>query len=157
MCRSMVDIQSATAEIRRGIKKIEDRRKKPQGKNIMSASATQGGHDKNSVTAGMADRIVATAEYGLSRTADLHGGHPFRERIQTHHIQPVHIPVLRGNSQHHNPTRSVFWRLTIIHVKHKTDRHTTNRINKPNRYHCRLKMTGQTKMTPLIEAYSQSK
>jgi len=42
----MVDIQSVTAEIRRGIKKIEDRRrKKPQGKNIMSASATQGGHN----------------------------------------------------------------------------------------------------------------
>jgi len=40
--------QSAAAEIRRGIKKrkkIEDR-KKPQGKNIMSASATQGGHNK---------------------------------------------------------------------------------------------------------------
>jgi len=36
MCRSMVDIQYATAEIRRG-KKIEDRRyKKPQGKNIMA-------------------------------------------------------------------------------------------------------------------------
>jgi len=34
----MVDIQSAAAEIRRGIKKIEDI-KKPQGKNIMSASA----------------------------------------------------------------------------------------------------------------------
>ena len=47
MCRNMVDIQSATAEIRRGIKK-EDRRKKPQGKNIMSASATQGGHNKYS-------------------------------------------------------------------------------------------------------------
>jgi len=45
MCGSMVDIQSAAAEIRRGIKKIEDR-KKPQGKNIMSASATQGGHKK---------------------------------------------------------------------------------------------------------------
>jgi len=45
MCQSMVDIQSLTAEIRRGIKKrkIEDR-KKPQGKNIMPASATQGGH-----------------------------------------------------------------------------------------------------------------
>jgi len=41
---SMVDIQSAAAEIRRGIKK-EDR-KKPQGKNIMSTSATQGGHNK---------------------------------------------------------------------------------------------------------------
>jgi len=44
----MVDIQSATAEIRRGIKKKkeEERRKKPQGKNIMSESATQGGHKK---------------------------------------------------------------------------------------------------------------
>jgi len=41
MCGSMVDIQSATAEIRRG-KKEE---KKPQGKNIMSASATQGSHN----------------------------------------------------------------------------------------------------------------
>jgi len=43
----MVDIHSASAEIRRGIKKdrkIEDR-KKSQGKNIMSASATQGGHN----------------------------------------------------------------------------------------------------------------
>jgi len=42
----MVDIQSATAEIRRGKKIEEDRRKqkKPQGKNVMSASATQGGH-----------------------------------------------------------------------------------------------------------------
>jgi len=39
----MVDIQSAAAEIRRGKKKD---RKKPQGKNIMSASATQGGHKK---------------------------------------------------------------------------------------------------------------
>jgi len=44
MCASMVDIQSATAEIRRGKKEEEDR-KKPQGKNIMSASAMQGGHN----------------------------------------------------------------------------------------------------------------
>jgi len=44
----MVDIQLPTAEIKRGIKKrkIEDR-KKPQGKNIMSASATQGGDNKD--------------------------------------------------------------------------------------------------------------
>jgi len=48
MCGSMVDIQSAAAEIRRGIKKIE--RKKPQGKNIMSASATQGGHKEEETT-----------------------------------------------------------------------------------------------------------
>jgi len=34
MCRNMVDIQSEMAEIRRG-KKKKDRRKKPQDKNIM--------------------------------------------------------------------------------------------------------------------------
>jgi len=44
MFGSMVGMQSEAAEIRRGIKKIE--RKKSQGKNIMSASATQGGHNK---------------------------------------------------------------------------------------------------------------
>jgi len=43
MCESMVDIQSATAEIRRG-KKIEERKKKETtGQNIMSAFATQSG------------------------------------------------------------------------------------------------------------------
>ena len=41
MCGSMVDIQSAAAEIRRGIKK-EERKKS----HIMSASATQGGRNK---------------------------------------------------------------------------------------------------------------
>jgi len=43
--RPMVDIQSATAEIRRGKNKKEERWK-PQDKNLMSASATQGGHKK---------------------------------------------------------------------------------------------------------------
>jgi len=32
----MVDIQSATAEIRRGKKEEEKKKKKPQGKNIMA-------------------------------------------------------------------------------------------------------------------------
>jgi len=41
MCESLVDIQSPTIEIRRGKKK-----KKPQDENIMSASATQGGHNQ---------------------------------------------------------------------------------------------------------------
>jgi len=45
MCRSIVDIQSPTAEIRRG-KKDRKKKKKPQGKNIMSASAMQGGHNQ---------------------------------------------------------------------------------------------------------------
>jgi len=44
MCGNVVDIQSATAEIRRGKKKKERRKKKPQDENIMSTSATQGGH-----------------------------------------------------------------------------------------------------------------
>jgi len=42
MCASMLDIQSPTAEIKRGKKR---KKKKPQGKNIMSASARQGGHN----------------------------------------------------------------------------------------------------------------
>jgi len=42
MCGSMVDIQSAMAEIKRGKK----RKKKKQHNNIMSASATLGGHKK---------------------------------------------------------------------------------------------------------------
>ena len=40
MCGSMVDIQSATAEIRRG----KNKKNKLQDKNILPASATQGGH-----------------------------------------------------------------------------------------------------------------
>jgi len=45
----MADIQSATAEIRQGIKNSKKERKKKEitGKNIMSASATQGGHNYN--------------------------------------------------------------------------------------------------------------
>jgi len=59
MCRSMVDIQSPTDEIRRGIKKrkIEDR-KKPHGKNIMFASATQGDHN-NKCDASHCTRVMS--------------------------------------------------------------------------------------------------
>jgi len=45
MCGSMVDIQSVTAEIMRG-KEQERKRRKKQDENIMSVSATQGGHNK---------------------------------------------------------------------------------------------------------------
>ena len=48
MCGSMVDIQCVTAEIRRGKKRRKtERKKKPQNKNIMSASAMQGDHNNN--------------------------------------------------------------------------------------------------------------
>ena len=47
MCQSMVDIQPAAAEIRRGIKKDRRQidRKKLQGKNIMVCPITQGDHN----------------------------------------------------------------------------------------------------------------
>jgi len=48
MCRSMVDIQSATTEIRRGKKRRKKRKK--HDKNIMSASAMQSGHKKKCKT-----------------------------------------------------------------------------------------------------------
>ena len=49
MRRSMVDILSVAAEIRRGIKKEKRKkeRKKETGQNIMSISATQGGHNND--------------------------------------------------------------------------------------------------------------
>jgi len=40
MCRSMVDIQSPTTEIRRGKKKKEEDRKKLQDENIMVCPVT---------------------------------------------------------------------------------------------------------------------
>jgi len=40
MCKSMVDIQSPTAEIRQGKKRRRRRRKKLQGKNIMVCPIT---------------------------------------------------------------------------------------------------------------------
>ena len=50
MCGSMAEIQSATAEIRRG-KKEDRKKKKPQDKNIMSElAATQGGHKNYVIT-----------------------------------------------------------------------------------------------------------
>jgi len=52
VCRSMVDIQSATAEIRRR-KKDRNRR----AKYIMSASATQGGH-KNAQNTNMSYAVA---------------------------------------------------------------------------------------------------
>jgi len=44
MCGCMVDVQSPTAEIRRG-KKEEERRKKKQDKNIMVCPITSGDHN----------------------------------------------------------------------------------------------------------------
>jgi len=62
MCGSMVDIQSAAAEIRRGIKKKIEDRKKSQGKNIVSASATQAGHNQDLVRRLMAESWTIRSE-----------------------------------------------------------------------------------------------
>jgi len=45
-CYRLVDIQYATAENRLGKKIARKKKKKPQDENIMSASATHGGHKK---------------------------------------------------------------------------------------------------------------
>jgi len=54
----MVDIQSATAEIRRG-KKEERKKKETTGQNIMSASATQGGHNNIAGYIGLQRKALA--------------------------------------------------------------------------------------------------
>jgi len=50
--QSTADIQSPTAEIRRGRKRKKERRrkKKPQGKNIMVCPIPQGDHNKHNIT-----------------------------------------------------------------------------------------------------------
>jgi len=66
----MADIQSATAEIKRGKKKKKKKKEeenKLQDKNIMSASATQGGHNKPTHNT----QILLSV---YSQTADLCGG-----------------------------------------------------------------------------------
>jgi len=55
----MVDIQSPTTEIRRGIKKRkieEEDRKKPQDKNIMVCPITYGNH-KNTFDSSVINRV----------------------------------------------------------------------------------------------------
>jgi len=67
ICGSMVDIQSAAAEIRRGKK---ERKKKPQDENIMSVSAMQGGHNKWSSRKNKRDIGLLSAAVLKSATGD---------------------------------------------------------------------------------------
>ena len=73
MCGIMVDIQSPTAEIRRGKKerRATIKKKKKQDENIMSASATEGGHKKlkphliaflHTKSSPKRDRVIPTAK-----------------------------------------------------------------------------------------------
>jgi len=59
MCQSMIDIQPAAAEIRRGKKKIEEHRKKSQGKNIMVCPIPQGDHNNDASLWHSADAVNA--------------------------------------------------------------------------------------------------
>jgi len=71
MCGSMVDIQSSTAEIRRG-KKKERRKKKPQRKNMTSASAQQCGHNNYAFTSDLARCInICTVRVDLELDSNL--------------------------------------------------------------------------------------
>jgi len=68
----MVDIHSATAEIRRG-KKKRRKKEKPSGKNIMSASATRSGHNKQLQYKPQASN-VATSNDRIEMTKDFDRG-----------------------------------------------------------------------------------
>jgi len=74
MCASMADIQSATAEIRRGKKK--ERKKKTEEttcKNIIFASATQGGHNNDTRTTriGLYPRVSAPRSVSTDRAFEV--------------------------------------------------------------------------------------
>jgi len=94
MCESMVDIQSAMAEIRRGKK---ERRKKKQDKNIMSASATQGGHNKwYSDIIVIVHRAVKTAKPIVISFGMLHRGGPKELYIRWGPDPPYEGAILRA-------------------------------------------------------------
>jgi len=65
MCPSMVNIQCAAAEIRRG-KNDRRRRKKPQGENIMVCPIPQGDHNEMFVMLVIVDCIMLKACVYLS-------------------------------------------------------------------------------------------
>jgi len=59
MCGSTVDIQSLTADIRRGKKEEERRKKKLQDENIVVCPITQGGHKIN--------RVFHVSDFAITR------------------------------------------------------------------------------------------
>ena len=87
MCGSMADIQSAAAEIRRG--KKERKKKKPPGKNIMSASATQGGH-KNQYS----------SEVGSVKCGVLYNSGKSDEEFSLRRVQSLQSSTKRFVEQH---------------------------------------------------------
>jgi len=66
----MIDFQSATADIRRGIKK---KKKDETTKNIMSTSATQGGHWKKDSNHRAVHRAAITTETSMRANAQRDG------------------------------------------------------------------------------------
>ena len=66
MWRSMVDIQSTAAEIRRGKK----RKKKPQDKNIMVCPITQGDHNQLTIITNTTCPFVIIIKVGWHPSAD---------------------------------------------------------------------------------------
>jgi len=65
-----VDIQSATAEIRRGKRRRRRRKKKKRDKNIMSASAMQGGHNNTVRTLELCLKLYVRLGIGTSRSPE---------------------------------------------------------------------------------------
>jgi len=116
MCRSMVDIQSATAEIRRGKeerkKKKKKKKKKPQDENIMSASATPGG--RNYCCAGAVQGSQMTSlqpSVGPSVTSGMHRTIVFVE----YHSQFGQQLFLRGGINYERRPRTT--KISILYTR----------------------------------------
>ena len=90
MCRSMVDIHSATAEIRRWKKKKKKDRRNHTAKIIMSASATQGSHNEHiSAPLYVASGKLINARWSY-RTRS-HGLTPYARRLTIRSLSVVCI------------------------------------------------------------------
>ena len=104
MCRSMVDIHSAIAEIRRGNKKEEENRKK-QDENIMVCPITYGDHNNPSTgyivsifTVGINSKSFPWPAYSVQETSPNFlrrrtrvDGTADRPNVNTNRRQPVTI------------------------------------------------------------------
>ena len=89
MCRSIVDIHSATTEIRQGKKKEDRKQKKPQGKNIMACPIQQGGHKQQTLT------LTLHQPHQWKQWSKRPGDNPFSFRYPFH-------------NQHHFPLQLIF-------------------------------------------------
>jgi len=115
MCGSMVDIQSPTAEIRRW-KKKKKKKKKLQGKNIMSASATQGGHSDH--TSSRTGQMPAVTRLGPLQQAWRTRFDMSRQRAWVDQSSLLILPLWQNAWEHVDSILSAIKRTAVCTVPH---------------------------------------